>query len=127
MKTVYLDHCATTPLHPDVLKAMLPFLRNSFGNPSSIHALGRNAREAVEDARGKVAALIGANASEIVFTSGGTEANNLAIQGIAHPAKIAADTSSPPPLSITPSSRPVSISKETVLLSPISLLIIMAL
>jgi cysteine desulfurase len=87
MKTVYLDHCATTPLHPDVLKAMLPFLRHSFGNPSSIHALGRKAREAVEEARGKVAALIGANASEVVFTSGGTEANNLAIQGISHARK----------------------------------------
>jgi cysteine desulfurase len=83
MKTVYLDHCATTPLHSDVLKTMLPFLRHSFGNPSSIHTLGRKAREAVEEARGKVADLIGANASEIVFTSGGTEANNLAIQGIA--------------------------------------------
>jgi len=87
MKTVYLDHCATTPLHPDVLTAMLPFLRDSFGNPSSIHALGRKAREAVEEARGRVAALIGANASEIVFTSGGTEANNLAIQGIARARK----------------------------------------
>jgi cysteine desulfurase len=87
MKTVYLDHCATTPLHPDVLTAMLPFLRHSFGNPSSMHALGRKAREAVEEARGKVASLIGANASEIVFTSGGTEANNLAIQGIAHARK----------------------------------------
>jgi cysteine desulfurase len=87
MKTVYLDHCATTPLHPDVLKVMLPFLRHSFGNPSSIHTLGRKAREAVEEARGKVAALIGANAAEIVFTSGGTEANNLAIQGIAHARK----------------------------------------
>jgi len=87
MKTVYLDHCATTPLHPDALTAMLPFLRDSFGNPSSIHALGRKAREAVEEARGRVAALIGANASEIVFTSGGTEANNLAIQGIARASK----------------------------------------
>jgi cysteine desulfurase len=87
MKTVYLDHCATTPLHPDVLTAMLPFLRDSFGNPSSIHAMGRKAREAIEEARGKVAALIGANASEIVFTSGGTEANNLAIQGIARAQK----------------------------------------
>jgi len=87
MKTVYLDHCATTPLHPDVLTAMLPFLRDSFGNPSSIHTLGRKAREAVEEARGRVAALIGANASEIVFTSGGTEANNLAIQGIARARK----------------------------------------
>ena len=87
MKTVYLDHCATSPLHPDVLKTMLPFLRDSFGNPSSIHTLGRKAREAVEEARGRVAALIGANASEIVFTSGGTEANNLAIQGIARARK----------------------------------------
>jgi cysteine desulfurase len=87
MKTVYLDHCATTPLHPDVLKAMLPFLRDSFGNPSSIHAPGRKAKEAIEEARGRVAALIGANASEIVFTSGGTEANNLAIQGIARARK----------------------------------------
>ena len=87
MKTVYLDHCATAPLHPDVLKAMLPFLRHSFGNPSSAHALGKKAREAVEKARGKVADLIGANASEIVFTSGGTEANNLAIQGIARARK----------------------------------------
>jgi len=87
MKTVYLDHCATTPLHPDVLTAMLPFLRDSFGNPSSIHTLGRKAREAVEEARGRVAALIGANASEIVFTSGGTEANNLAIQGVARARK----------------------------------------
>jgi cysteine desulfurase len=84
MKTVYLDHCATTPLHPKVLTAMLPFLRTSFGNPSSIHAMGRNARDAIEEARGKVAALIDAKPSEIVFTSGGTEANNLAIQGIAH-------------------------------------------
>ncbi len=84
MKTIYLDNCATTPLHPDVLKAMLPFLRHSFGNPSSIHAVGRKAREAVEEARGRVAALIGASATEIVFTSGGTEANNLAIQGIVH-------------------------------------------
>ena len=83
MKTIYLDHCATTPLNPDALTAMLPFLRDSFGNPSSAHILGRTAREAVEEARGKVAALIGANASEIVFTSGGTEADNLAIQGIA--------------------------------------------
>ncbi len=87
MKTVYLDHCATTPLHPDVLKAMLPFLRHYFGNPSSIHALGRKAREAVEEARGRVAALIGAKVPEIVFTSGGTEANNLAIQGIARARK----------------------------------------
>lgn len=83
MKTVYLDHCATTPLHPEVLKAMLPFLRDTFGNPSSAHALGRTARKAVEEARHRVADLIGARPAEIVFTSGGTEADNLAIQGIA--------------------------------------------
>lgn len=82
MRTVYLDNCATTPLHPEALKAMLPFLQDSFGNPSSAHALGRAAKEALEEARTRVAAFIGANASEIVFTSGGTEANNLAIQGI---------------------------------------------
>ncbi len=87
MKTVYLDHCATTPLHPDVLKVMLPFLRHSFGNPSSTHAAGRKAREAVEKARSKIADLIGAKAAEIIFTSGGTEANNLAIQGIARARK----------------------------------------
>jgi cysteine desulfurase len=87
MKTIYLDNCATAPLHPDVLKAMQPFLRHSFGNPSSTHALGRKAREAVEKARGKVADLIGADAAEIVFTSGGTEANNLAIQGIVRAGK----------------------------------------
>ena len=88
MRTVYLDHCATTPLHPAAFDAMLPFLRDAFGNPSSAHALGRTAREAVEEARSKVADLIGARPAEIVFTSGGTEANNLAIQGIAHACKV---------------------------------------
>ncbi|HUH66255.1 MAG TPA: cysteine desulfurase family protein [Syntrophales bacterium] len=83
MKRVYLDHCATTPVHPAVRKAMLPFLRDSFGNPSSAHALGRTTREAIEEARTRVASLIGAGRAEIVFTSGGTEADNLAIRGIA--------------------------------------------
>jgi cysteine desulfurase len=82
VRSVYLDHAATTPLHPRVLEAMLPFLTRDFGNPSSLHAIGRRARFAVEESRERVAACIGAEASEIVFTSGGTEANNLAIQGI---------------------------------------------
>src|SRR5262245_59751018 len=81
MTPVYLDHNATTPVDPGVLKDMLPFLRDDFGNPSSAHALGRRARDAVEQARADVAALIGARADEIVFTSGGTEASNMAIRG----------------------------------------------
>ncbi len=83
MGTIYLDHCATTPARSEVIEAMLPFLGESFGNPSSIHEQGRFAREALETARKKVAGLIGAETSEIVFTSGGTEAINLALQGIA--------------------------------------------
>lgn len=82
MRPIYLDHNATTPLGPGVLDAMLPFLRDYFGNPSSNHALGRACQEAIEDARGKIAALVGADQDEIVFTSGGTESNNLALLGI---------------------------------------------
>jgi cysteine desulfurase len=79
---IYLDHNATTPLLAEVVEAMLPFLRTEHGNPSSGHPWGRRAREAVEEARARVAALVGARPDEIVFTSGGTEANNLAIFGI---------------------------------------------
>jgi cysteine desulfurase len=82
-KPVYLDYNATTPVDPDVLKAMLPYLGEEFGNPSSAHALGRRARDAVEVARAEVASLIGAMPEEILFTSGGTEANNIAIRGTA--------------------------------------------
>lgn len=81
MKTIYLDHCATTPIRDEVLESMMPFLRDQFGNPSSTHAKGVRAREAVEKARQQVATLIGALPAEIYFTSGGTEANNLALQG----------------------------------------------
>src|SRR5262245_44552579 len=80
---IYLDHNATTPLLPEVLEAMLPYLREHFGNPSSGHVYGARARRAVAEARGRVAALIGCDPEEIVFTSGGTEANNLAIRGVA--------------------------------------------
>ena len=78
---IYLDHNATTPVAPEVLDAMLPYLTQQYGNPSSDHPLGHRAHQAVEDAREQVASLIGAAPSEIVFTSGGTESNNLAIRG----------------------------------------------
>lgn len=81
MRRIYLDYNATTPLAPRVQEAMLPLMAEHFGNPSSDHAVGRAALEAVEDARWRVAQLIGAEASEILFTSGGTESNNLAIIG----------------------------------------------
>ncbi len=80
---IYLDHNATTPVAPEVLDAMLPYLREAFGNPSSEHAAGRIAARAVATARAQVAALIDADPAEIVFTSGGTESNNLAIRGTA--------------------------------------------
>ncbi len=80
MRPIYLDYNATTPIDPKVLDAMLPFLREQYGNPSSSYALGRIARDAIEKARAQVAALIGAEPDEIVFTSGGTEASNIAIR-----------------------------------------------
>ncbi len=79
--SIYLDHNATTPVAPEVFEAMEPYLTRFFANPSSEHSLGREARRAVEEARGQVAALIGASPDEIVFTSGGTESNHLAIRG----------------------------------------------
>ncbi len=83
MRRTYLDHAATTPTHPEVVKAMLPHFTESFGNPSSIHSYGQEAKQAVEDARETVAKLIGAGSDEIVFTGGGSEADNLAIKGVA--------------------------------------------
>ena len=80
---VYLDHNATTPLDPAVLEVMLPWLAEQFGNASSRHEYGRAARRAIDEARGEVAAAIGAHPTEIVFTSGGSEANNLFIKGAA--------------------------------------------
>lgn len=81
MRTLYLDNNSTTPVAPEVVAAMQPVWRETFGNPSSLHRAGQAARHAVETAREKVAALIGAKPREIVFTSGGTEADNLAIRG----------------------------------------------
>ena len=83
MRKTYLDNAATTPLLPEVLEAMLPYLKDVYGNPQSIHNWGDGAREAVEDARGLVASLIGAKPEEIIFTSSGTESNNFAIKGLA--------------------------------------------
>jgi len=82
MRKVYLDHSATTPVDPRVVAAMLPYLTEKFGNASSVHGFGQEARAAADRARRQVAAMIGARANEIIFTSGGTEANNLAIRGV---------------------------------------------
>ena len=83
MRRIYLDHNATTPLDPRVLDAMLPVLRDDFGNASSLHHFGQRARAVLEDARAEVAALVGASAAEIVFTGSGTEADNLGLRGLA--------------------------------------------
>ncbi|MFC4768190.1 cysteine desulfurase family protein [Effusibacillus consociatus] len=80
---IYLDNAATTPLHPAVREAMAPFLETEYGNPSSMHAVGRKARKAVERAREQVAKAIGADPAEVIFTSGGTESDNAAIIGAA--------------------------------------------
>ena len=79
---IYLDYNATTPILPEVVDAMLPYLREHFGNPSSSHVYGRRARDAIARARGQVAILLGCDEDEVIFTSGGTEANNLAIRGV---------------------------------------------
>src|SRR6059058_6300137 len=81
-RRIYLDHSATTPADRRVVEEMLPYLTEKFGNASSVHIFGQQARAAVDRARREVAALIGARQNEIVFTSGGTEANNLAIRGL---------------------------------------------
>ena len=79
---VYLDNSATTPIHPKVLEKMLPYLKENFGNPSSIHSFGRNVRVAIEEARENIADFINADASEIYFTSNGTEALNFSLIGM---------------------------------------------
>jgi cysteine desulfurase len=87
MRKVYLDHSATTPADPRVIEAMLPYLTEKFGNASSVHMWGQEARAAVDRARRQIASAIGARANEIVLTSGGTEANNLAIRGVCETAR----------------------------------------
>src|SRR5437764_8221932 len=80
---IYLDYNATTPLCAPALEAMLPFLKRHYGNPSSVHAAGREARAGIDDARDRLAALLGAKPHELIFTSSGTESNNLAVLGLA--------------------------------------------
>src|SRR5271170_50314 len=82
-QTIYFDYNATTPLDPSVRDAMLPFLGEVWGNPSSVHHVGRKARALLDDSRDRAAKFLGAKPSEIIFTSGGTESNNLAIFGMA--------------------------------------------
>ncbi len=83
MREVYFDYAATTPLRPEVVEAMIPYLKEQFGNPLSLHRFGDAPRQALEEAREKVAALIGARSNEIYFTASGSEANNMAVKGIA--------------------------------------------
>ena len=83
MQTVYFDYNATTPLDPQVREAMLPFLGEVWGNPSSVHHVGRRARALLDEARERAAKVLGSKPSEVVFTAGGTESANLAILGTA--------------------------------------------
>ncbi|MBN1484273.1 MAG: cysteine desulfurase [Chloroflexia bacterium] len=83
MRQVYLDHAATTPIRPEVLEAMRPYIEEHFGNPLSLHRYGEKPRQALEEARERVAALIGAQAHEIYFTASGSESNNMAVKGVA--------------------------------------------
>ncbi len=111
----YIDNNSTTPLHPEAFDAMLPWLRDRFGNPSSQHSLGREARSAVDEARASVADLIGATPGELVFTSGGTEADNAALRGVVERA-----------LDATPSVRPhvvVSAAEHEAVLSTLRSLV----
>ncbi len=82
-RSVYLDHAATTGVMPEVLDAMLPFFTQKYGNPSSVHAWGRAAHQGMENARRQVATVLGCRPREVVFTSGGTESDNLALKGVA--------------------------------------------
>ena len=84
MQRIYLDYAATTPTHPEVVEAMLPYFSEAFGNPSSLYTCGQAAREVLEEVRARIASLIGARSEEIVFTGGGTESDNSAIKGVAY-------------------------------------------
>ncbi|NIR15011.1 MAG: aminotransferase class V-fold PLP-dependent enzyme, partial [Desulfobacterales bacterium] len=83
MKRVYLDHASATPVRKEVMEAMLPYFEERFGNPSTVYDLGSEVKDVIEEQRSKVAKLIGAEPGEIIFTSSGAEANNLAVKGAA--------------------------------------------
>src|SRR6476646_9412012 len=83
MERIYLDHAATTPMHPGVIEKMMEVMNHNFGNPSSIHSFGREARHYIDNARETLARSIGAKENEIIFTSGGTEADNMVLFGVA--------------------------------------------
>lgn len=80
--TIYLDYNATCPVDERVLEAMLPYLKDNYGNPSSVHSVGKLARTGLDKAREQVASLVNAHPSQVIFTSGGTEANNMALRGV---------------------------------------------
>lgn len=100
MERIYLDRTATSPMHPEVIERMTEVMKSEYGNPSSIHYFGRSARHIVDEARSALANSIGAKANDIIFTSGGTEADNHAILEQLNPAAIGANTSSQPKLNI---------------------------
>ena len=108
MDRIFFDNSATTRIDDRVLEAMLPFYRTKYGNPSSLHSFGEEAREGMVQARERVAAAIGALPEEIFFTSGGTESNNMALQGFAFANRLRASTSSPRRWSTMPSCTPAS-------------------
>ena len=117
---LYLDAAATTPVDPRVLEAMLPYFSEIFGNASSQHIYGQQAKAAVEKAREQVASIVNVEPSEIIFTSGATEAINLAIKGIGRPTETEATTSSPSKPSTRPSLPHTNTSKLLALKSPTS-------
>src|SRR5262245_29366286 len=89
-EVAYLDHAATTPLRPEAFAAMAPYLTGAFGNPSGQHSVAREAKTGLEVAREQVAAALGCEPAEVIFTGGGTEADNLAVLGAAHAARASA-------------------------------------
>src|SRR5215210_737507 len=99
--TIYLDHAATTPLDPEVLAGMLPYFTERYGNPSSIYQLGQESRAAIDQARGSCARVLGCDPGEIIFTSGATESDNLALRGVAWGARLARPESGAEPHIVT--------------------------
>lgn len=119
MRRVYLDHSATTPVDPEVAKLMMTYYTEKYGNPSSVHSFGRDAKAALENARESVAKLLGAQPTEITFTSGGTEADNLAIIGTAEAQSKKENISSLQLLNTTLSWRPVNSLRRMAMSSPL--------